>query len=42
MAHIPNSDLRGFGAEAAFREVVKVIHNHFEETSLSSEYGRRY
>jgi beta-lactamase class A len=42
MAHIPNSDFRGFGAEAAFREVVKVIHDHFEEQSLSSEYGRRY
>jgi beta-lactamase class A len=42
MAHIPASDFRGFDAEAAFREIVKVIHDHFEETSLSSEYGRRY
>jgi beta-lactamase class A len=42
MAHVPLSDFRGFGAEAAFREVVKVIHDHFEEQSLSSEYGRRY
>jgi beta-lactamase class A len=42
MAHIPASDFRGFDAEAAFREVVKIIHDHFEEQSLSSEYGRRY
>jgi len=42
MAHIPISDFRSFDAEAAFREIVKVIHNYFEEQSLSSEYGRRY
>ncbi len=42
MAHVPASDFRGFGTEAAFREVIKVIHDYFEEISLASEHGRRF